>query len=561
MQTYFLLAALLLFLLLVLYRIFSKNTIRKDSRTRSWLMDLLNDIRIHCFREYMKAVAALRDLSDYASNDVSKLLLKEKHPALRSVGQAYDWNGGLPAEAGPGRKVRTRLLELKDELSYHHQSLQEFLPYYSKQVSQSETEYYKNILELSRMHDELARYMQMKNFDKTNGLDWYQGYFSIFSAWFRNGSNQDIEHTYSEIVAKVIELNTIHRSVPFVIQTTENTLRCDYSYRYICSLNRQLKTKISEYAYWQKLSYRTIRVVLLDRKQGPAPLPPQNTGRKELQTRKSGRRPLAYWLTAGLLALLAGGYFLWRPYIQKTGVKVVRNEGEPASSGASKPDSILVLPVYKDDKNGQGPLYGIDISKYQGRLEQEIDSLDSLRFVICKATEGASGVDPDFLFNWKFIGQKDLVRGAYHFFHNDVPAALQGRHFLSILGDLRPTDLPPVIDIEAGSIKTAKVDKGELNRNLLDLLELVHRQTGRRPIIYSNLAFINEFFLNDSLTGYSLWLAEYSGQASPVLPLLWKNRGYVFWQKTDHYSIGTQKTDFDVFNGDEQALKNYLLKN
>lgn len=561
MQTFFLLAALLLFLLLKLYRIFSKTTIRKDSRARSWFTDLLNDIRINCFREYLKAVAALRDLSDYSCNDVSKLLLREKYPALKSLSQAYGWNGGLPAKAGPGRKVRTRLMELKDELSYHHQSLQEFLPYYSKQASQSETEYYKNILELSRMHDELARYMQMKNFDKTTGLDWYQGYFSIFSAWFRNGSNQDIEHTYSEIVAKVIELNTIHRSVPFVIQTTENTLRCDYSYRYICSLNRQLKTKVSEYAYWQKLAYRTIRVILPERKQGLAPSLPQNAGQEGLQMRKSGWRPLAYWLMAGLLALLAGGYFLWHSYLQKAGVKIVRNEGRPASSRASKPDPVLVLPVYKDDENSQGPLYGIDISRYQGKLEKEIDSLDSLRFVICKATEGAAGVDPDFLYNWKFIGKKHLVRGAYHFFHSDVPAARQGQHFLSMIGDLQPADLPPVIDIEAGSIKTATVDKRALNRNLLDLLELVHRQTGRKPIIYSNLAFINEFLLSDSLAGYSLWLAEYSGQASPILPLLWKNRGYVFWQKTDHYSIGTQKTDFDVFNGDEQALKNYLLKN
>ena len=47
---------------------------------------------------------------------------------------------------------------------------------------------------------------------------------------------------------------------------------------------------------------------------------------------------------------------------------------------------------------------GIDISKYQG---DEVAMLnkhkDALSFIICKATEGVTFTDPDFIMNWKLI--------------------------------------------------------------------------------------------------------------------------------------------------------------
>jgi lysozyme len=65
-------------------------------------------------------------------------------------------------------------------------------------------------------------------------------------------------------------------------------------------------------------------------------------------------------------------------------------------------------------------VYGIDISHHQNN---EIDyiskTLDSLSFVICKATEGVTYTDPLFSKNWKTIKARGFIRGAYHFYRSD----------------------------------------------------------------------------------------------------------------------------------------------
>ncbi len=44
----------------------------------------------------------------------------------------------------------------------------------------------------------------------------------------------------------------------------------------------------------------------------------------------------------------------------------------------------------------KSPIKGIDVSKYQHSEIDEIDEADSLSFIICKATEGITYVDPKF---------------------------------------------------------------------------------------------------------------------------------------------------------------------
>ncbi len=64
-------------------------------------------------------------------------------------------------------------------------------------------------------------------------------------------------------------------------------------------------------------------------------------------------------------------------------------------------------------------VYGIDISQYQGKEAFDINSKkDSLGFIICKATEGETYVDPDFQKNWGQITKDGFVRGAYHFYRS-----------------------------------------------------------------------------------------------------------------------------------------------
>lgn len=198
-------------------------------------------------------------------------------------------------------------------------------------------------------------------------------------------------------------------------------------------------------------------------------------------------------------------------------------------------------------------VYGIDVSKYQGNLVDDIDSLNDLSFIICKATEGATYKDPDFTNNWKMIKEKKLKRGAYHFYHTDDDPLTQAKIFVETIGILSPTDIAPIIDIEQGSI-SGEVNAAKLHADLIVFLNYVQTATKRKPMIYTGLAFANSYLVNPAFANYHLWIAEYSGRSEPILPVTWKKKGYKIWQKSESYRIDSKTTDFDILNGNANTL-------
>lgn len=107
----------------------------------------------------------------------------------------------------------------------------------------------------------------------------------------------------------------------------------------------------------------------------------------------------------------------------------------------------------------------------------------------------------------------------------------------------------------------------ELNKKILankqafidlitEWLEIVTKETGRKPVIYSYKNFFAEYLNNDSWATY-LWLASYQAN-QPGLP-----NGYTkfdFWQNSQFGKISGELTggdlDMDYFNGTiDQLLK------
>ena len=89
--------------------------------------------------------------------------------------------------------------------------------------------------------------------------------------------------------------------------------------------------------------------------------------------------------------------------------------------------------------------YGIDISQYQGdQIEFLNKTKDSLSFVICKATEGITYIDPRFAQNWDLIKQKGFIRGSYHFYRSNDDPQSQAANYTRVISDLQKTDLPPM---------------------------------------------------------------------------------------------------------------------
>jgi lysozyme len=204
------------------------------------------------------------------------------------------------------------------------------------------------------------------------------------------------------------------------------------------------------------------------------------------------------------------------------------------------------------------PVYGIDISNYQGN---EINFLnvaqDSLSFVICKATEGAYETDPDFKNNWNTIQQKGFTKGAYHFYHCKDDATAQVLHYLSVVDSFPKNDFSPIVDFEESSIDSGCV-ANDIQKNLLNFLTLLQQKTGRSPIVYTDNNTANLYLSDTAFSKYALWIAYYDNAAHPELPTVWKNNSWSIWQKSGTYQIGTITNDFDIFNGNQTQFKTFI---
>ncbi|MGZ8559297.1 MAG: glycoside hydrolase family 25 protein [Chitinophagaceae bacterium] len=201
-------------------------------------------------------------------------------------------------------------------------------------------------------------------------------------------------------------------------------------------------------------------------------------------------------------------------------------------------------------------IHGIDVSRYQSLIAWEevktmkVDNIQ-LGFAFIKATEGIRNTDPQFRRNWKKAKSNDIIRGAYHFFIASKDGKMQAENFIKRV-ELKPGDLPPVLDIEQRN----GVSKIQLKREAKEWLDVVEAYYKVKPIIYTNVDFYNQN-LGEEFDGYPLWAAHYYEQQKPRI-----GREWLFWQHNDRGNVNgiVSKVDFNVFNGDSLAFKNLLMR-
>ena len=94
--------------------------------------------------------------------------------------------------------------------------------------------------------------------------------------------------------------------------------------------------------------------------------------------------------------------------------------------------------LYGDVSYPEGyEIHGIDISHHQGRIDwgelKDNGSINRcpIRFVMIKATEGATQTDENFRDNFYQARENGFTRGAYHFYSVHTPAEQQAYHFMS----------------------------------------------------------------------------------------------------------------------------------
>lgn len=214
-------------------------------------------------------------------------------------------------------------------------------------------------------------------------------------------------------------------------------------------------------------------------------------------------------------------------------------------------------------------LIGIDVSSAQGNVNWDAVAASKLvNYVFCKATEGLIFVDPQFQKNWQAVKDHGFVRGAYHFARLGNDPVAEADHFMSVLGDIDPTDML-VLDVETSPI----TGEAFLQWNL-SWLERVESQTGCIPIVYTGGPFFGSHGAPNTdevtrLSHFPLWLAAYTNSPDKFVPVEWKGLGWKFWQRSgDQAASGDTvlhvpgihgNVDRDVFIGSLDDLKDFAI--
>lgn len=188
----------------------------------------------------------------------------------------------------------------------------------------------------------------------------------------------------------------------------------------------------------------------------------------------------------------------------------------------------------RNTRNAQG----IDVSRYQGKIDWNAVKNDGISFAFIKASQGKSYRDKTFIGNAQAARAVGVLVGAYHYVDDSAitpeDARKEAANFVSAInsaGGIASFDLPPVMDYESNKSGLSKAALTAVGRTFLAEVE---RLTGVRPIVYTYPSFIGNF---SGLSDYPLWIARYSATQVPPGASGWSR--WDFWQYSDGSAGGT----------------------
>ncbi len=176
-------------------------------------------------------------------------------------------------------------------------------------------------------------------------------------------------------------------------------------------------------------------------------------------------------------------------------------------------------------------LAGVDVSSHNHPIQWSAAASAGVRFVIARATEGATGVDRAYVTVREQAAAAGLAFTAFHFARPDrsIGDAEREAEAFVLASKLSSGNLVPVLDLESA---------GSLGVRALQVwtrtwLEVVGSKLLVKPLIYTNADFWVTHMGNTTSfanAGYRLFVASW-GTAAPVVPALnWGGRGWTMWQ-------------------------------
>lgn len=214
------------------------------------------------------------------------------------------------------------------------------------------------------------------------------------------------------------------------------------------------------------------------------------------------------------------------------------------------------------------PVQGVDVSTFDGTIDWTAVRKAGIEFVYVKATEGLqqdahhTARTTYFRSNWRKTKKEGLLRGAYHFFRDNLDSELQAETFVQAIesvGGLNDNDLPPMLDVETSDGADTPTRILRVHRCLAKIKD----KLGIRPLIYTYRSFWDDN-MDDSFSVYSLWLADYGNdkpvgpfvphRPAPALPKGFTD--FVIWQYAEFGSVAGMNSgvDLNLFRGSRDEL-------
>ena len=214
--------------------------------------------------------------------------------------------------------------------------------------------------------------------------------------------------------------------------------------------------------------------------------------------------------------------------------------------------------LYGDINYPEGyEIHGIDISHHQGTIqwdtltERALIDDHPIRFIVMKATEGATIVDENFYKNFRKAKDHGFIRGAYHFWSVKSGATAQARYFIRNV-KLQSGDLPPVLDVEH---KTPNLTDEQFRDSVQRWLDIVEHHYGVKPIIYTYYKFKTQYLGTPQFDSYPYWIAHY------YVDKVEYEGAWHFWQHTDAGRLPGIKgfVDLNIYKGSYRELQELCI--
>ncbi|MEM9498195.1 MAG: GH25 family lysozyme [Pseudomonadota bacterium] len=202
------------------------------------------------------------------------------------------------------------------------------------------------------------------------------------------------------------------------------------------------------------------------------------------------------------------------------------------------------------------PVHGIDVARFQDRIDWKQVRRAGIEFAFIKATEGGDLLDPRFKENWQGAKKAGIARGAYHFYYFCTPPEVQARWFIRNVPK-RGKALPPVLDMEWNPFSptcTKRPPGAEVRRQVRVFLDIVERHYGQRPIIYTTIEFYRQTGIGR--LNEEFWLRS----TARTLDVAYPGQRWSFWQYTGTGRVPGVRGDVDinVFAGSRNQWERWL---